>query len=132
MQENSALVQRLSDALEVINVRIARLASALRVPLNDDSALHALMSAQPAQPVVNERCKTSIALARVNLDADRRQAHLQEELRGLLVLRYRMEASSLDANGLTVTEQAMVQVEEHLLRRGFKPGADGLRLDEFF
>jgi len=68
----------------------------------------------------------------VSIGFDERQDHLREELRGLLILRYHMEASSLDKNGLAVTEQAMVQAEEHLLRRGFKPGADGLKLDEFF
>jgi len=43
-----------------------------------------------------------------------------------------LEATSLNENGLTVTHQAMVQAQEHLLRRGFKPDADGLSLDKFF
>jgi hypothetical protein len=43
-----------------------------------------------------------------------------------------METASLNENGWVVTSEAMAQAEEHLLRNGFKPGADGLRLDGFF
>jgi len=132
MQNNSELIQRLSSSIEVINVRIARLSSVLRVPLNGRSALSALMLSPPASPLVDERSTTTTQVAQVSIGFDERQDHLREELRGLLILRYHMEASSLDKNGLAVTEQAMVQAEEHLLRRGFKPGADGLKLDEFF
>lgn len=131
MQNNDELIQRLSASLESLNVRIARLASALHVPLNDRSALSELMSTHPVLPVVTERRTTTIDLAQVSIGFDRRQGHLREELRGLLILRYHMETTSLNDNGLTVTHQALVQAEEHLLRRGFKPGADGLRLDDF-
>src|SRR3989339_1014429 len=132
MQNNNELIQRVSASLEILNVRIARLASALHVPLNDRFALSALMSKHPVSPVVNERRTTMIDLAQVSTGFDRRQGHLREELRGWLLLRYHWKTTSLNDNGLTVTHQALVQAEEHLLRRGFKPGADGLSLDDFF
>jgi hypothetical protein len=131
MQNDSDLIQRVSASIESINVRIARLASALHVPLNDQVAVNALMVSHPLPPVVTERRTIPVALAAVN-SPERRQSHLRDELRGLLVLRYHMEATSLNDNGLTVTHQAMVQAEENLLRLGFKPGADGLSLDDFF
>jgi hypothetical protein len=53
-------------------------------------------------------------------------------LRGLLVLRLQLEATSLNNHGLRVTLQAMTQAEEHLIRQGFEPGADGLDLVDFF
>jgi hypothetical protein len=118
--------------MEALNVRIARLASALRVHLNDPLAVAALMTMHQVQRVVKERRKASIDPARVNISSDRRQARQHQELRGLLVLRYRMETTSLIDNGLLVTWEAMAQAEEHLVRQGFKPGADGVGLDSFF
>jgi len=132
MQNNTDLIQRVSASIEVVNVRIARLASALNVSLDDHSAVNALMSSQPVQSVVNERRSTSAGMKLVSTGIERRQCHLREELRGLLVLRYHLETVSLNDHGLAVTHQAMVQAEEHLLRRGFKPGADGLKLNDFF
>lgn len=132
MQDNHALIQRLSASMEALNVRIARLASALHVPLNDPLAVATLMATHPVQTVARERRKASIDLAQVNISSDRRQAHQHEELRGLLVLRYHMETTCLNENGWVVTCEAMKQAEEHLLRQGFKPGADGLGLDGFF
>ena len=130
--DNHELTQRLSASIEALNVRIARLAAALHVSLNDPIAVDTLMATRQVRPVVNERRSVQRDLAQVSISADRRHAHQHEELRGLLVLRYHMETISLNDNGLTVTSQAMVQAEEHLLRHGFKPGADGLDLDDFF
>jgi hypothetical protein len=31
-----------------------------------------------------------------------------------------------------MTREVLVQAEDHLVRQGFKPGADGLGLDDFF
>lgn len=132
MPNNDELIQRLSASMETLNGRIARLASALHVSLNDPVAVAALMATHPVQTVVTERRSVNIGLAQVRISSDRRQLQQHEELRGLLILRYHMETISLNDNGLTVTRQAMVQAEEHLLRHGFKPGADGLNLDDFF
>ena len=132
MQDKHELIQRLSASMTALNVRIARLASALHVPLNDPRAVAALMATHPMQTVVEERRKARIDLAQVNVSSDRRQAHHHEELRGLLVLRYHMATTSLNENGWIVTREAMQQAEERLLLQGFKPGADGLGLDSFF
>ncbi|MCF8159732.1 MAG: hypothetical protein K9J76_03410 [Polaromonas sp.] len=118
--------------METLNARIARLASALHVPLNDPMAIAALMATHPVQAVFKERRKAALDMAHVNVDPDRREAHQHEELRGLLVLRYHMETTSLNDNGLLVTWEAMAQAEEILVRQGFKPGADGVGLDSFF
>lgn len=126
------MIQRLSASMEALNARIARLASALHVPLNDTQAVAALMATDQRPAMVQERRKASVDLAQVHISADRRHTHEREELRGLLVLRYHMETTSLNDNGWVVTSEAMAQAEEHLLRHGFKPGADGLRLDGFF
>jgi hypothetical protein len=132
MPDNQTLIQRLSASMERVNVRIARLASAMHVPLDDPQAVAALMATDRIPTVAPERRKTSVDLAQVHISSDRRHAHEREELRGLLVLRYHMETASLNENGWVVTSEAMAQAEEHLLRNGFKPGADGLRLDGFF
>lgn len=132
MQVNDQLTQRLCTSMNGLNVRIARLASALHVSLNDPIAMDMLMATRQTQLIVNERRTASIGLAQVNVSADRRRSHLQEELRGLLVLRLQLEAASLNNNGLSVTLQAMTQAEEHLIRQGFEPGADGLDLNDFF
>lgn len=132
MQSNDELVERLSASMEGINARIARLASALNVPLSDQQAVNALMAAPPHEMVDSERRRARMDLAQVSVSSECRQAHQHEELRGLLVLRYRMETTSLDDNGLVVTREAMVLAEEHLIRQGFEPGADGVGLDKFF
>ena len=132
MQSNDELIERLSASMEGINARIARLASALNVPLNDPQAVNALMAKPQVEAVINERRSAQSDLAHVSVSSEHRQAHLHEELRGLLVLRYQMETASLDDNGLAVTREAMAQAEEHLIRQGFKPGADGVGLDKFF
>jgi len=132
VQDNDQLIRRLRTSMQGLNVRIARLASVLHVALNDPMALDLLMATRQARPVVNERRTANVDLARVNVSADRRRSHLQEELRGLLVLRLQLGASSLNDNGLSVTLQAMTQAEEHLIRQGFEPGADGLDLNDFF
>ena len=49
----------------------------------------------------------------------------------MLVWRLQLEAASLDNHGLSVTLDAMTQAEEHPIRQGFEPGADGLDLDDF-
>jgi len=132
VQDNDQLTQRLCTAMEGLNVRIARLASALHVPLNEPMAMDVLMATCQTQPMVTERRSAYLDLVQVDGSADRRRSHLQEELRGLLVLRFQLEAASLNNNGLRVTLQAMTQAEEHLIRQGFEPGADGLDLDELF
>ncbi len=132
MQIDDDLAERLEASMEALNARIARLAMALDVALGDRAEVDALMAKQHLQAVDDERRLASVDVPFVRVSSERRRAHKCEELRGLLVLRYHMEVTSLKENGWTVTRQALVQAEEHLVSQGFKPGADGLGLNNFF
>lgn len=132
MQDNHELIKRLSASMEALNVRIARLASALHVSLNDPLAVAALMATQPGHAVIEERRKLTVDLTQVHISSDRRLVQQHEELRGLLVLRYHMHTTCLREHGWVVTCAAIKLAEEHLVRQGFKPGAAGLGLDGFF
>nr|WP_319563947.1 hypothetical protein [uncultured Rhodoferax sp.] len=132
MQIDDDLTQRLGASMEALNARIARLAMALNVALNDRAAVDALMAQPQIRVVENERRRATDNAYAVRVTSERRQAHKREELRGLLLLRYHMETTSLTDNGWSVTRQAMVQAEEHMARQGFKLGADGLGLNDFF
>lgn len=132
MQMNDNLTQRLEASMEALNIRIARLAIALDVSLNDRADVATLMDMPQARPVAVERRSGVSSTPRIGVTSERRRVQQREELRGLLVLRYHMETTSLNDNGYAVTHQILVEAEEHLVRQGFKPGADGLRLDGFF
>ncbi len=128
MQMTDETTQRLGESLQALNARIARLAMALDVALNDRAAVEAVMAKLPEPAPAQERRATTAP----RVTSERRQAFQRQELRGLLLLRYHLETTSLTDNGWVVTHQAMCQAEQHLLSHGFKPGADGLGLDDFF
>jgi hypothetical protein len=134
MQINDNTSERLGASLEALNARIARLAIGLGVRLDDQLAVNNLMAQPQEVHVANERraTKSDVNVRYAGPSGDRRVAHQREELRGLLVLRYHMETVSVTDNGLTMTRQILKQAEEHLVRQGFRPGADGLGLDDFF
>ena len=130
MEMNDQASERLGASLEALNARIARLAIGLGVSLDDRANMEQLMHQSVGVPVIQERRvarQSSYSAGSV----ERRTAHLREELRGLLVLRYQMEASSVSDNGLEMTRQILQETEAHLVQKGFKPGADGLGLDDF-
>lgn len=134
MQIQDEYVQRLVASLESLSERIARLAIGLGVRLDDQHAVQKLMEQPQIPPIATER-RAALADGKMVFSAmsgDRRAAHLREELRGLLVLRYHLETVILTDNGLPLTRQIIEQAEEHLVHKGFKPGADGLDLDNFF
>ena len=132
MQTDDDQTSRLAASMEALNARIARLAMALDVDLDDRAAVDALMVKQLTFPGEAERRSASAAGSHDTVTSERRQAHKREELRGLLILRYQMETTSLNDNGFEATRQVMAQAEAHLVRQGFKPGADGLGLNDFF
>ncbi|MDD2925857.1 hypothetical protein [Rhodoferax sp.] len=134
MQIDDDSPQRLRLSLEGLNARIARLAIGLSVNLDDQSAVTKLMESHPQPPITHERRGTRPdgPVSRWEPSNDRRVAHLREELRGLLVLRYHMQTVSLNDNGLTTTRQIVEQAEQHLVMQGFKPGAAGMDLNELF
>lgn len=134
MQMNDDKAERMGASLEALNARIARLAMALDVKLDDQAVLQTLMDTPQIKPFMLER-RDSARVAfvpQVHVGSERRKAHQREELRGLLTLRYHLEADSVNNNGLTLTRQLLVEAEAHLIRQGFKPGADGVGLDYLF
>lgn len=131
MQTNDEALERLGHSLEALNARIARLAIGLGVSLDDRASMEQLMHQPPAPQVAPER-RVARQSGYPSDAGERRVSHHREELRGLLVLRYQIETDSVTDNGLEVTRQILQETEEHLVQQGFKPGADGLGLDEFF
>lgn len=123
--EDHAQAQRLEaieSSFEALNARIARLAIALGVSLETDQAITTLMSEHPLQSVEPDRRSST---SHTGPGPDRRLAHKREELRGLLVLRYGVEKRYVAQHGVVATRQILVEAEAHLVRDGFKPGADG-------
>jgi len=134
MQIDDEMFTRSRESLEMLNARIARLAIGLGVKLDDQAELNALMALSTSAPVTHERRTAGGTGAAMHPTStvERRFAHQREELRGLLVLRYQMGTASLNENGLTITRHIIEEAEEHLIRQGFKPGADGLKLETLF
>jgi len=122
MQDDSP--NRLSDSLETLNARVARLAIGLGVDLSDPTVLSKLMQQSPHPAVTVDR-RMAAPAAHVATSGERRVSHLWEELRGLVTLRYHIETLSVVENGLAATREMMVQVHQHLIDQGFKVGADG-------
>lgn len=127
-------LQALESSMEGLNARIARLAIGLGVSLQDEHELARVMSRPPLAVVPVERRVSGGQRQpdRRLSGAERRTAHHWEELRGLLVLRYHTETLYVDEVGVVATRQILIQVEEHLERDGFSPGADGQHLQQLF
>lgn len=134
--EQEPLAQRLLDmasSIEALNVRIARLAIGLGVSLDSEVEVARAMSQTLAVSAVSHERRTAPGpSAASHTGPDRRMAHKREELRGLLVLRYGVETRYVDEVGVVATRQILVEAEAHLVRDGFKPGADGIDLDRLF
>jgi hypothetical protein len=124
----------MESSIEALNVRIARLAIGLGVSLTSDADVAQVLRRQPALPTLLERrlAKDTPPALPAGSGADRRKAHQWEELRGLLVLRYGVETRFVDLLGVGVTRQLLVDAEAHMVRDGFRPGADGMDLDRLF
>lgn len=127
-------LHHMESSFEALNARIARLAIGLGVSLNSDDEVMRAMRQQQLVRISHERRVTLERREALRTDSgpERRVAHLWEELRGLLVLRYGMETRYVDEVGVVATRQILVEAEAHLVRAGFKPGADGINLDRLF
>jgi hypothetical protein len=132
MQMNEDKTQRMGGALAALNSRIARLAMALDLHLEDRAVVEALIETPQMVPVALERRSNPEQAGgrTVEVGAERRKSHEREELRGLLALRYHLETESLNDNGAALTHQVLAAAEDHLVRQGFKPGAAGFNLSE--
>ena len=121
-------------SIETLNARIARLAIALGVSLDNDDEVAALMN-EHQEPTVSPELRdpsAQVSGTHASTSPEHRVAHQREELRGLLVLRYSMEKNYVHDAGVPATRQIMDKAEQELERRGFKPGADGIDLDRLF
>lgn len=117
---------RLEVSLETLNARIARLAIGLGVDLDNAQTLSDLLVRPVTAPLPLERRGVDVGTGSMPPPtAERRVAYLKDELRALVVMRYRLESTSIENNGLSVTRELMEQAHQHLLERGFRPGADG-------
>lgn len=117
----TAHLQRMSSSVERLSARIARLATILDVDLQNDSELDRLLNLDGGAPDAYERRVS----ARPPPGPERRKSYQQEELRGLLVLRYSVARRYVDRVGVQATRHILVNAQEQLEREGFKPGASG-------
>jgi hypothetical protein len=132
--ELSDRLTRMEQHLEEVNTRIARLAIALGISLEDDSQAQ-LASQTPAVPIASPDRRGSDANAtagREHRGPDRRMNCKREELRGLLIMRYGLQQRYVETVGVQATRQIMVTAEAHLERDGFRPGADGINVKRIF
>lgn len=118
----SARVRRYGRAYADLNARIARLALLLGAPLANEHDIQMIVQRQAPN------FKGHVSGDPAHPGATGRRAQQWDELRGLLVLRCNMMAGMLNDLGLELTEQVVWQAEEHLVRVGFKRGADGFDL----
>ena len=112
-QAQAQRLQHMESSFEALNARIARLAIGLGVSLQSDDDVLQVMRRDSVSAVAFERRQApqSPSTSRTGSDPDRRMAHKWEELRGLLVLRYGVEARYVDQVGVVTTRQLLVEAE---------------------
>jgi hypothetical protein len=102
-----------------LTMRIARLAIALGLKLDEEQDVHRVLHhASPSTPA-GEHLERVVHL----------RSRAWTELRGLLVLRYEMERHLVEDMGLQLSRRILEDAELHLTIAGFKPGVDGLSLE---
>lgn len=119
----------MSFSVEQISERIARIATVLNVNLQNESELGRALNQEDGT------CGGHPARPRRTLPPrgpKRRESYLHDELRGLLVLRYRVARRYVDRIGIHATRHILVNAQDELQRYGFKPGASGADLHLVF
>jgi hypothetical protein len=111
---NDAL--RMESSVTELNMRIARLAIALGLRLDQAQDVHRVLS-HVSDPDAHA------------LDGQHHRDLSWKELRGLLVMRYDLEKHLIDDLGIEVTRQILEDVELHMTVAGFQPGSDGVALE---
>jgi hypothetical protein len=125
-------LQQMELTFEVLNLRIARLAIALGLSLkNEDTVAQVFRHRAESVPPQERRSAQDRREASRGLvgSAERRVSRSWDELRGLLVLRYDAQTQCVKQVGAVATNKILMKVEDHLVRRGFKPGDDGTALE---
>ncbi len=127
-------LRRMGDSAHALSARIARLAVALGVNLDNDAELEQVLHIDAVRVPVPDRRVTPDrrAAPRTGMSTDRRKSHMREELRGLLVLRYGVARSYVGRVGFDAARHILVSAQEQLVREGFRPGADGANLRRLF
>jgi hypothetical protein len=98
-------LEHYDQEIYALDERIGRLAQICGADLSRTEVVVALIKGR------YDFCARSDALAKVK----------REELRGLLMLKYRIEASCIDAIGVEECGRMIVEQDERVLRRGFAP-----------
>lgn len=124
----AAHLQRMCASVEELSARIARLATALGVDLQNESEVDRVLNMDGGAPNAHERRLSNLPPP----GPERRKSHLQEELRGLLVLRYSVARRYVGRVGVDATRHILVNAQDQLEREGFKPGAAGADLRRVF
>ena len=124
-----AQLLRMEHQLTEINARIARLALALGVSLENEHEVQAALTTLKPPDIGVDRRTTPDRRGGSRNGQDRRKGATRMELRGLLVLRYGAELRFVEQVGAASTRRLMQTVEQRLEQRGFEPGADGVHLD---
>ena len=125
-----AQMLRMENQLTEINARIARLALALGVSLENEHEIQSALTSLKPQAVDVDRRTTPDRRGGARNGQDRRKGATRMELRGLLVLRYGAELRFVEQVGVESTRRMMQVVEQRLEQRGFEHGADGVHLDD--
>ena len=124
----TAHLQRMSESVEHLSARIARLATILGIDMQNDSEIDRLLNMDGGAPGGHERRVS----ARPPAGPERRKSYQKEELRALLVLRYRISRRYVDRVGVQATRSILVNAQDQLELEGFKPGAAGADLRRLF
>jgi hypothetical protein len=114
---NEAL--RRESTVTDLTMRIARLAIALGLRLDDESDVHRVLHHAEAPPPADDHTPHKLHL----------RTRAWVELRGLLVLRYEIERHLVEDMGLEISRRILEDAELHLSMAGFSPGLDGLTLE---
>lgn len=107
-------ILRLEKSFEQLSVRIVRLAKYLDAHLDTEGGIdNAIHKASQMIECTHDH-----------------KTRLWHELRGLLVLRYKMEKTNTEELGITVIQTVIAEVEQHLAASGYAEKIDGLNLSE--
>lgn len=105
-------IQRLEKTFEQLSARIVRLTKLLDIKLDTENGID--QAIHRASQIIE--------------GTHDHHTRLWQELRGLLVLRYRIEKSSVQELGLPVIQTVITELEQHLEASGYTPKVDGLDL----
>lgn len=124
LQAQANSLHRLDTSMSELNARIARLAMVLGLSLDNEDDVRRVLAHHPDPHPLHAAQGPEFQ----KLEHE----HVLIELRGLLVMRYGIERHIVEDQGANVTRRVLEQAQAELSRHGFKPGADGLDLEQLF